>query len=89
MVESAQQINEVFGDNPTPNRFIKKVQDFKNEDFIFTAANFYGSKRRKAKLQRCSIHEYINANKAVIASPEAIFKPIIFHLTINIFFRKF
>ncbi|KKM17747.1 hypothetical protein LCGC14_1672620, partial [marine sediment metagenome] len=50
----AQQINEVFGDNPTSNRFIKKVRDFKNEDFIFTAANFYGSKKRKAKLQRCA-----------------------------------
>ncbi len=60
MVESTQQINEVFGDTLSPTRFIKKIKPFNEEHFMFTAANFYGSKYRKNRLSQMGIHDYVD-----------------------------
>ena len=60
MTESSTLINEVFGDTLSPTRFIKKVKPFNNEHFMFTAANFYGSKYRKNKLSQIGIHDYVD-----------------------------
>lgn len=53
-------INEVFGDNLTANRFIKKIKPFDSEHFIFTSAKFYGSNRLKTRLGENGIHEYVD-----------------------------
>ncbi|HEC40753.1 MAG TPA: hypothetical protein ENI29_21095 [bacterium] len=60
MVESNTRISEVFGDNLTSNRFIKDIKPFEQENFIFSSADFYGSKYRKNKLLQKGIHNYVD-----------------------------
>jgi tRNA-guanine family transglycosylase len=51
-------IDEILGDNLT-SRFIKKIDMFNEEKFMFTIADIYNSKYRKNKLKKGGIHTYV------------------------------